>query len=208
MTPLLYCFWISATCFCASSSRCAFCVRNLHVLDGDGDSRASRELEAHILHAIGEDNRRLVAAFAIHEVDQVAEFLLLHGAVDFRKRNLGRHDLIQQDAADGRLDPLERGAPLPSASTCLAAFFDLVEALPLDFSAARPFRAPYRRCREFRRPAPPHPHVDLRVQIDFAVVISDPHFVGVGEELALARAPADARASCSKVPAPCPGSAR
>ena len=69
--------------------------RNLHVLDGDGNSRAGRELVAHILHAVGEDNRRLVAALAIDEVDQVAEFLLLHGAVDFRKRNLGRHDFIQ-----------------------------------------------------------------------------------------------------------------
>src|SRR5882757_6651616 len=38
-----------------------FLRRYRHVLDGDGDSGLGRELEADVLEAIGEDNRRLVA---------------------------------------------------------------------------------------------------------------------------------------------------
>ncbi len=163
--------------------------RNLHVLDRDGNSRAGGELVAHVLHAIGENNRRLVAALAVNEVDQVAEFLLLHGAVDFRKRNLGRHDLIEQDAADRGLDPLElrRAVAVPSASAAwrllrfgarlAVGLLGMLGFFARDIVDAGNSVHPHRR----------HPHVDLRVQADLAMVIGDAHFVGVGEKFSLAQ---------------------
>ena len=77
-----------------------------HVLDGDRDAGLGRELEAEVLQLVGEDDRRLVAGQAVGEVDQVAELLLLHHLVDFGEGDLGGHDLVEQDAADGGLDHL------------------------------------------------------------------------------------------------------
>ena len=171
MTPLLYCFWISLTSFCASSSSSAFLRRDRHVLDRDRDSGAGGEIEADVLQPVGKDDRRLVAGPAVGQIDQVAELLLLHGLVDFGKRHHRRHDLVEQHAPDRGLDPLVVGRLRrrrhrgPRAAPMLVLFVDRLRR-----------RHPHHR----------HPHRDPRVQVDFAVVVGDPHFGRTGEALAFA----------------------
>ena len=80
--------------------------RNGHVLDRDRDSGLGGEFEADVLQAVGENDRRLVAGAAIDDVDQVAELLFLHRLVEFGERHLGRHDFVEQHAADRGGDAL------------------------------------------------------------------------------------------------------
>ena len=79
-------------------------LRDHHVLDADRDAGLGGVLEAEVLEPVGEDDRRLAAGFLEGGVDQLAEFLLLHHAVDLGERNLGRHDLLEQDTPDRGLD--------------------------------------------------------------------------------------------------------
>ena len=115
MRPLLYWSSISRTAVFASSRNVCFDVRDHHVLDPDRDAGARRHLVAEVLQAIGEDDRRLVAGVPVGDVDQRAELLLLHDLVDFGERDLGRDDLVEEDAADRRVDEPGRHRPPPPA---------------------------------------------------------------------------------------------
>ena len=151
--------------------------RNHHVLDGDRDSRVGRELEADVLQAVGENNRRLVAGAAIDDVDQVAELLLLHRLVELGEGNLGRHDFVEQHATDGGGDALvTRQCRGGGRSGCGALLLGARLAVGLGLGLRVIPVASVRR----------HADGDLRVQIDLFVIVRDSHFLGVGEDLALA----------------------
>ena len=110
----------------------------------------------------------LLPASPVDEIDQVAELLLLHRAIDFAERHRGRHDLIKQHAADGSLDALGRA-------------IDVVGRAAAAGRCGRPSSSS-----SWRAAVDRHPHRDPRVQIDLAVVVRDAHFAGRREDLALA----------------------
>ena len=86
--------------------------RDLHVVDADRDTRARRVLIAEAAQPVGEQHGRLVAEAPVGLVDQLAERLLVHHAIDELERDVVRHDLGQQDATRRRVDELAAHADL------------------------------------------------------------------------------------------------
>ena len=87
-------------------------LRHLHVVDSDGDSGRSGELEAHVHQAVGEDHGLLEAGLAIAGVDELADLALVHRAVDQLEVEFLRQQRAEQGAAHRGLDQLAAGAQL------------------------------------------------------------------------------------------------
>ena len=77
--------------------------RDDDVVDGDGHAAAGGVLEADALDAVDDVGRLLRAEDAVALVDELAQLGPLH--VHVLEAEPVRHDLVEDDPADGRLDP-------------------------------------------------------------------------------------------------------
>ena len=129
-------------------------LRDVHVRDRDGEAGDGRVVVAHVLEVVQELDGAEVAELLVAALDEQRELLLALRLVD--EAQLGRDDLVEEHAADGRaVLPLRRVLALALRQ---AFFDDLVEAAQLD----------------------------ARVQVDLAVLVRGHDFAGVGEHHALA----------------------
>ncbi|OPY92646.1 MAG: hypothetical protein A4E73_00918 [Syntrophaceae bacterium PtaU1.Bin231] len=117
--------------------------RNHQIVQGKGNAGDRRVPEAQILEAVGQQDRRLLAAGPVAVVDEARHFLLVHQFVDGIEANFPGHDFIQHDAPDCGLLPLAVDADLdPRVQVDDAGvqgsphFFDAREDHPLALDAA------------------------------------------------------------------------
>ncbi len=79
-----------------------FLFRNNHVVDADGNPRASRGAEAHLFEAVQRGHRAFMAAFLVAVPNQFAELRFAHLAIG--ETELFRPDFAKNHAADRGLD--------------------------------------------------------------------------------------------------------
>ena len=85
-------------------------------MERDTDTGAGSEGVAQRPHAVGEDDRRLLAGDAVGVIDELREVLLLEGPVDRLEGHAGREDLAEEDTACRGRNPL---AIHPNRDLCL-----------------------------------------------------------------------------------------
>jgi hypothetical protein len=76
-------------------------LRDDEVVHADGHAGLGRVAVAEMAKAVGEKNGFLLAEGAVAAVDEIAELLLAHHAVDQLEGQLLGHDFVEQNAADG-----------------------------------------------------------------------------------------------------------
>src|SRR6266545_1326464 len=81
-------------------------LRDHHRLEGDRDARLGGVAVAEGADPVGEEDRLLLATEPVGEVDEALQLLLVHHLVDGLERQALRHDVVEENATDGRLDPL------------------------------------------------------------------------------------------------------
>ena len=95
----------------------ALLLRDLHVLDPDGDPRAGRVAEPGVHELIGEDDGLLQAHLPVADVDEVRDGPLVHDPVDRLERDAGRDHVVEEASPGRRLDQgpalAARGVRLP-----------------------------------------------------------------------------------------------
>ena len=87
----------------------ALLLRDLHVLDPDGEPRPGRVAEPGVHELVGEDDRLLETDLPVADVDEVRDGPLVHDLVDRLERDPRRHEIEEEAPPDGRLDERRAG---------------------------------------------------------------------------------------------------